>query len=171
VPAVWRGGAVGGFVSDWAEWQRDKGLSAWAPAGTEPKASYDAIRVYLWAGMLPPKFPGRDQFFQPLEPMVKLVRNQQPPPEAVLADGQLQGVGSVGFSAAVIPLLTTLGEVRSLGAQKQRLQQLFDPASHLYGKPARYYDQCLVLFSQGWSEGRFRFDESGQLIVRWSANP
>jgi endoglucanase len=171
VPAVWRGGTVGGFVSDWTDWQEKRGFSAWAAPGNEPRASYDAIRVYLWAGMLPPRFPNREAFYAPLEAMVKHLRTSDAPPEEVAADGALRGTGPLGFSAAVIPLLTSLGETKPLGVQKKRLQQEFNVETRLYGRPARYYDQCLALFSTGWSDNRFRFDENGQLIVRWQATP
>jgi endo-1,4-beta-D-glucanase Y len=171
VPEVWRGGMISGFVTDWTDWQVSKGFSAnLTPGNGEPKASYDAIRVYLWAGMLPPRFPDRERFFDPLAGMVRHLRTQEAPPEEITAAG-IKGPGGIGFSAAVIPLLTAMGEVGSLSAQKKRVQQAFDSQSRLYGRPPRYYDQCLVLFSSGWSENRFRFDENGQLIVRWGKTP
>ena len=43
-----------GFATDWIDFAPGKGFSA-SDAG-----SYDAIRVYLWAGMLDPATPGRD---------------------------------------------------------------------------------------------------------------
>jgi endo-1,4-beta-D-glucanase Y len=43
-----------GFTTDWIDFAPGRGFSA-SEAG-----SYDAIRVYLWAGMLDPDAPGRD---------------------------------------------------------------------------------------------------------------
>ncbi len=49
IPDILRGSSPNGFASDWAEFKPGKGLT---PASL---GSYDAIRVYLWAGCsIPP---------------------------------------------------------------------------------------------------------------------
>jgi endo-1,4-beta-D-glucanase Y len=97
---------------------------------------------------------------------VDYLRTNDFPPEEV-SDAAVKTGGSVGFSGAVMPLLSTMGEVRSLATQHRRLQQEFNVSSRLYGAQGRYYDQCLLLFASGWGESRFRFDSGGELIVSW----
>ncbi len=166
IPKLWRAGQVRGLVADWSVWTRS-GLSRQL-AGESGKASYDAIRVYLWAGMLHPGAPRRAELLACAGGMVKHLQEADSPPEEVTPDGQLKDSRSpVGFSAAVIPLLLAAAERRAVAAQRRRMAQDYDPETGLYGRPARYYDQCLVLFSTGWTEDRFRFGPDGRLIVSW----
>ena len=72
----------------------------------------------------------------------------------------------VGFSAAVIPYLHTLGMTAQEKVQADRLAALRN-GNGLYGRNSDYYDQNLVLFATGWLEQRFRFDRDGKLVVRW----
>lgn len=167
IPALWRGSRVGGFVADWTGWTASGGFDP-KLAGDNGKASYDAIRVYLWAGMLHPDAPNRSELIEAVRGMVEHLRSAEFPPEDVGPDGRIRNLRSgVGFSAAVLPLLLSVAERDALIAQRRRVSQSFDSDTRLYGRPARYYDQCLVLFGLGWTEERFRFGPDGQLIVRW----
>jgi len=166
IPKLWRTGQAGGLVADWSVWTRS-GFSRQL-AGESGKASYDAIRVYLWAGMLHPGTPRRAELLECAGGMVKRLQEAELPPEEVAPDGRLKESRSpVGFSAAVVPLLLAAAERRAVAAQRRRMAQDFDAETGLYGRPARYYDQCLALFSTGWTEDRFRFGPDGRLIVSW----
>lgn len=123
------------------------------------KGSYDAIRVYLWLGMLDPSAPERNALLERYRPMVELTRKQGVPPETVnVESGAGSGQGPVGFSAAMLPLLAALKEQSVLQQQRQRLVQT--PASG-------YYNRVLSLFGQGWDEHRYRFDGKGRLVPGW----
>jgi hypothetical protein len=37
----------------------------------------------------------------------------------------------------------------------------------LYGRPAAYSDQNLILFAQGFAESRYRFGDDGSLLPAW----
>jgi endoglucanase len=90
------------------------------------------------------------------------------PPASVSETGQVADArGNVGFSAAVIPLLMALKRTAPLERQRLRLRSEKNDKTGLYGKPARYYDQNLALFSLGWCEKRFDFDKHGRLGVSW----
>ena len=151
-----------GFATDWIDFAPGRGFSA-SDAG-----SYDAIRVYLWAGMLDPAAPGRDAILRSLSGMADWLRKNAAPPEKVRRDGSVEVPnGPVGFSAALLPYLSAVGERKLADAQSGRLRSALDSRTGLYGRPSRYYDQNLALFALGWTERRFWFDSSGTLKTWW----
>lgn len=161
-----------GFAMDWVRFKTGSGFSAVAGPSTSGPGfgSYDAIRVYLWAGMLDPHAQGRDQLLNNLLGMRSYLEAHDLPPERVASGGAAEEGGSpVGFSAAVIPFLSALGDDVKANAQLARLESQRVSSTGLYGPDQNYYDQNLILFSRGWSEGFFRFDAHGQLQVRWKA--
>lgn len=135
-----------------------------------PLGSYDAIRVYLWAGMLDPGAYGRSDILISLAGMAAYLADHGAPPEKVDADGTpLAQDGPVGFSAAVLPYLHALPRAdKPLAQQRDRLNDQLDPATGLYGKDPAYYDQNLTLFATGFLDGRFRFAPRGELKVEWT---
>jgi len=158
-----------GFAEDWVQYRSESGYSAWAGPTTmaQPSGGYDAIRVYLWAGMLDPQAPQRVAMLKALSGMRSYVVVHGAPPERIAADGTVISTDSpVGFSAAVIPFLMATGEMSAAQIQINRLERERISASGLYGWGQRYYDQNLTLFSQGWMDGLFRFSETGQLHLR-----
>jgi endoglucanase len=157
-----------GFAMDWVVFRAGSGFSATAVAPGLPGGSYDAIRVYLWAGMLHPSAAGRQALLQDLSGMESYLREHPVPPERVAPSGVvIDANGPAGFSAALIPFLAACPEQQPLALQRARLDQSRNPVTGLYGPGQRYYDQVLTLFSKGWSEGFFSFDPHGQLEVRW----
>lgn len=167
-PEVVRGSAPAGFVMDWSAWRVRAGFGFGPLPYGEASGSYDAIRVYLWAGMLHPKTPGRRALLDALSGMRAHLRHAAIPPVAVTAQGVVKNpAGGPGFSAAVIPFLAALREDAALNAQRRRLSAERDAATGLYGKDPRYYDQNLALFATGWSEKRFFFGPHGDLKVDW----
>jgi len=122
-------------------------------------ASYDAIRVPLWVGMMPERDAALDRvaegLFRALDAKGKL-------PERLDAR-TLEGKGDAppGFYAALIPLATPPArEVLTARLQTAR-------KDGLYGSPPAYYDQNLILFAQGFTESRYRFGADGSLSPAW----
>jgi endo-1,4-beta-D-glucanase Y len=164
--------AQAGFAMDWISYSPQSGFTP-APAPGRPAdspklGSYDAIRVYLWAGMTDKLTPGSKAALGAVFGMASYLGTHLFPPEEVNSGGQIVSTnGSVGFSAAVIPYLDTLGMNTALRQQEARLIAETDPSTKLYGHPPTYYDQNLAMFAKGWAEHRFRFDRDGELRVTW----
>jgi endoglucanase len=144
------------------------------PAGgnqtVAPGGSYDAIRVYLWAGMTDGKGEARAQILNALPAMSVYLANHDAPPQMVSDQGiPLAQDGPVGFSAAVLPYLRAFPDHSSVSAkQTVRMSEQRDQSTGLYGKDTAYYDQNLALFATGYLDGRFRFGASGELNVEWT---
>lgn len=158
-----------GFAPDWVIYEASRGFATDAAADAAGDAlvegSYDAIRVYLWAGLLHEADPVRQPLLSALAPMARLIERLGFPPESVhtLTGEALKGgnAGSTGFSAAVVPFLKARGDNAALQDQLLRLQ----------AKPVRanaYYDQVLSLFALGGHEGVYRFTLEGSLVPRWA---
>lgn len=148
-----------GFAPDWIVWHKQHG---WQPDADKPHVgSYDAIRVYLWTGMLDAHSAEHAALTAHFQPMVALTVQQGTPPERVNTDtGSAEGVGSIGFSAALLPLLAA--EPAALKVQRQRLQAA-PPDNNAY------FSASLALFGQGWDEQRYRFNRQGELSPSWNS--
>ncbi len=169
LPGFLKAGSPHRFAMDWVACDDVGGLRPVPGPGKFAGGSYDAIRVYLWAGMLAKDAPGRAEILQSVSGMAKYLRHHNVPAERVGEEGEvLSADGNVGFSAAMIPYLSAAGEDALLVRQKTRLQEYFDPTIGLFGRDHRYYTQNLALFATGWVEARFGFDRSGGLAVAWS---
>jgi endo-1,4-beta-D-glucanase Y len=158
-----------GFALDWVQYRGESGYSAWAgpTSMAQPSGGYDAIRVYLWAGMLDQQAPQRAAMLNALSGMRTYVLAHSIPPERIAADGTvISTTAPVGFSAAVLPFLMATGEMNAAQIQIDRLERERVNTTGLYGWGQRYYDQNLILFSQGWTDGLFHFNETGQLQLR-----
>ncbi|ODP32672.1 cellulose synthase complex periplasmic endoglucanase BcsZ [Pandoraea sp. ISTKB] len=154
-----------GFAPEWAMYRAGRGFEV--DPETQGEGSYNAIRVYLWAGMLA---PGSDDFralMHTFGGMLKYVAAHGAPPERVdTRDGKAkQGheEGGAGFSAALVPLLQAVGDTALARGQADRARSL-DAQS-----PPGYYSSVLSLFGLGWHEARFRFAADGTLEVPWEA--
>jgi endoglucanase len=160
VPKLVSESAPHGFVSDWTEVK---------PSGAEPTiGSYDAIRVYLWAGMLDKATSDRDALLKSLSGMEKFLRSNPIPPAKVRPDGTIEDPkGPVGFSAALLPFAAALNQTQIRNQQMSRVQSELKPQTGLYGAPARYFDQNLALFGLGFVNLQFSFDATGQLRLKW----
>jgi endo-1,4-beta-D-glucanase Y len=169
---VWlRQASPSGFAMDWVGCSEGTGFSAVAGPGNSPKApqgSYDAIRVYLWAGMTPKEAPGAAELLKIFAPMATYVKAHMAPPEMVAPDGNILSVTAPpGFSAAMVPFLMSLGDKETAAMQLRNVNAQFDSSTGLLGSPPRYYDQNLALFALGWQEKRFQFAPDGTLRVQW----
>ena len=154
---LWQETAPQGFAPDWVIWHKQKG---WQPDTTKPHlGSYDAIRVYLWTGMLADSSKVKVVLSAHFQPMAALTAQQGTPPEQVdTLTGKATGTGSVGFSAALLPLLAA--NPTALQVQRQRLHD----APH---DNNAYFSASLTLFGQGWDQQRYRFNRQGELLPSW----
>lgn len=165
IPDIVRGSSPSGFASDWTEFNPGKGF---APS---PSGSYDAIRVYLWAGMLDPATTGSDAILKALPGMARYLHTNAVPPAKIKVDGTvIDPKGPVGFSGALIPYLSAL-DANIENEQTSRLQSEFNGKTGLYGNPARYFDQNLIMFALGFKTHQFWFDSQGLLKLSWANQP
>jgi endoglucanase len=143
-----------------------------APESRQPMGSYDAIRVYLWAGMVDPSGRTREDLVNSLSGMGGYLSNpdRTAPPEKVSAQGIPEPLdGPVGFSAALLPYLWARPDLaRAAAQQRVRMSAQRNPDTGLYGKQPVYFDQNLVLFAMGYLDNRFRFGPRGELKVEWT---
>jgi endoglucanase len=142
-----------GFAPDWAIWNKGTG---WLPDQNHPnRGSYDAIRVYLWVGMLADEAQQKSILVHHFLPMITLTHQLGAPPEQIdCATGKTEGLGSIGFSAALLPLLTNNPSELAIQIKRTHSEAL---------KADSYYDSVLRLFGQGWNEHRYRFNAQGEL--------
>lgn len=153
-----------GFVPDWIAFRSGEGFILDPETGAT--GSFDAIRVYLWAGMLAPSEGLRAPLLRALGGMRRhLAGNPKPPMRVDVASGRSEGSAPAAFSAALLPYLKSLDETALLTQQQKRLLQSEQGPAET--EIPRYYDRVLALFGQGWIEGRYHFNELGQLVPDW----
>jgi endo-1,4-beta-D-glucanase Y len=176
IPMQLEQGTRGGFAMDWISYSPGSGF---VPSlsnnqrGPGVVGSYDAIRVYLWTGMLSDSHPGKARMLKAISGMNGYLSQHGAPPEKINDNGVPESNdGPVGFSAAVLPYLKSNTNEEAFAQQMVRLKSQLDEKSYLYGAGygtgPTYYDQNLVLFGSGWIENRFRFGNSGELLVAWT---
>jgi len=162
-----------GFAADWVSYVR--------PPASRPyfgidelgadRGSYDAIRVYLWAGMTAKEDPLATEVLKAIPGMLTYIRaNRQPPENVLVTSGTVTGQAPFGFSAAVLPYLKAFGATQIFEEQAQRARRMqVASASDRTMFPVRppYYDYALSLFAFGWTEGRYQFLKNGQAKFHW----
>ncbi|HEX7390929.1 MAG TPA: glycosyl hydrolase family 8, partial [Acidiphilium sp.] len=152
-----------GFAPDWA-WVPQVPASPAQGLPATGTGSYDAIRCYLWAGLTSPETDGAGQTLGALKGMARYLATHPAPPQSVdLASNATHGNGGPGFSGALLPYLAALGKSRLL---RQQLGSVLAQreATGLFGQPAHYYDENLILFGLGGLSGVFLFDKTGALV-------
>jgi endoglucanase len=151
-----------GFAPDWAAWQ--SGQFVVDPQNGDV-GSYDAIRVYLWAGLASPADPLAKPWLATLGGMrMKVAQTGVPPEKVSSTTGAASGEGPLSYWGALAPYFKALGDERGLGLARQHLAALDNP---LPGHEPVYYDRVLGLFGTGFIDGRYRFDEAGRLVPSW----
>ncbi|MGA2569055.1 MAG: cellulose synthase complex periplasmic endoglucanase BcsZ [Terracidiphilus sp.] len=178
IPSLLEQSSRHGYAMDWIEYVPGDGfypaLSPAVASSAGPNAdgaigSYDAIRVYLWAGMIDRDDPLRGPTLNAIPGMGVILAGRNAPPEKV-SDQGIPGAqdGPVGFSAALLPYLRAFPGLSQASARQMiRLHAQEDTATGLYGKDKAYYDQCLALFATGFLQARFHFSTEGELTVEW----
>jgi endoglucanase len=149
-----------GFAADWILYRESGGFSA--DATTAGVGSYNAIRVYLWAGMLADGDPQAAGLAHQLEPMAAAAARRPPPASIDTNTLEARGEAPPGFLAALLPLLVHFKFADAVQAYRQRIE-----AESLKDNQ-HYYSDALTLFGLGWLDGRFHFDRHGELHVPWT---
>lgn len=150
-----------GYAPDWTIYDYQQGFLP----DTEKSGigSYDAIRVYLWAGMLSRDDADRRIVMDALKPMARFVEKHGSPPEAIdITTGVANNAGSGGFSATMMPFLMAAGLDKAAQEQRSRIEA--QPIAE-----DNYYDQVLSLYGLGWHDNLYRFDSKGNLTPRWTS--
>lgn len=149
-----------GFSPDWVVYS-EKGYTR--DKKTKGEGSYNAIRTYLWAGMLADDDPFKSRVVEVMQPMVSANTRKGLPPQTVdTRNGSYRGKGSAGFSASMLPLLVASGERELAKSQYHTVKETLLSEQKDY-----YYDNVLALFGEGWFESRYRFDRDGSLVTFW----
>ena len=163
-----------GFAPDWAAYRGNQFI-------VDPEkgdvGSYDAIRVYLWAGLAAPGDPLAKPWLAALGGMREQIASTGVPPEHVATtSGATKGEAPLGFWGALLPYFNALGDARAAGLAQAHLASFWTPAASANGQTPHnnnqppYYEQVLTLFGTGAAEGRYRFDEAGRLAPRWETS-
>ena len=178
IPRFLKQSARRGYAMDFVQYTPSTGfvpVPALAPQDPSKPAlpafgSYDAIRVYLWAGMENPAGNARSELLAAVPGMAAYLAEHDAPPEKVSDAGiPIPQDGSVGFSASVLPYLRALPQTdKAVARQQQRVDAQLDPATGLYGSQPAYFDQNLILFASGFQEKKFAFGPNGELKVEWA---
>lgn len=167
VPALVADSAPHGFVSDWTDFASGRGAQVSTTDG-----SYDAIRVYLWAGMLDKATPHREKMLKSLSGMANYLHLNAVPPAKVRPDGSIEDAnGPVGFSAALLPFAAAVEDVQIENQQMARVKSALARHSGTPGEAPKYYDESLELFGLGFVERQFWFDAKGALELGWMQSP
>ncbi len=152
-----------GRIPDWSQY-RERRHELDADKGGI--GSYDAIRVYLWAGLGPLEHHALQALLRDIAGFAVLTAEAERIPEKWSARSSwVEGEGPVGFDAALLPFYKALGEQEQL--ERARARIVAARKDGVYGSPARYYDQVLVLFGKGFDDGQYHFDAEGRLVPRW----
>jgi endoglucanase len=160
-----------GIPMDWVTYSKSTGFQPSLPPGRIlgiPVSSYDAIRVYLWAGLTNAATPGRDKVLKAIPGMSEYLATGADVPEIVNENGlAIQQPGPPGFYAALLPYLAANGNLAAQQRCSQKLSGAHKGQSQLFGYPAAYYDQNLALYGTGWLDGYYSFAGNGDLQVKW----
>ena len=139
-----------GFAADWVVYQEavPKAGQFLNDKQIGDLGSYDAIQTHLWAGLMPPGDPLSAPLLARFGGMARVLGTQPYPPEKVqIRSPGLSGTAPVGFSAAMLPYLRTLGATSLLKVQRDRVKKgLLDAGKD---STATYYDNVLALFGTG----------------------
>ena len=154
--------ATQGFAPDWCAWSSEQKTFV-----ADPEkgfiGSYDAIRVYLWAGMLSPQEPARRPLLASLYgPRRRAEQSLRAAEYVDTASGVASGNGPAGFGGALLPYLKAQALAPAVAAELARIS-----ARSATGVPIPYYERMLLLFGRGWLDGRFAFARNGQLQTNW----
>ncbi|QYD71476.1 cellulase [Paraburkholderia edwinii] len=111
-----------GFSPDWAAWRDGRFI-------VDPKSgdvgSYDAIRVYLWAGLTDASDPLAKPWLDAVGGMREQIAKTGVPPERVMTtSGVAQGEAPLGFWGALLPYLRAFNDARAANLAQTHLAAL-----------------------------------------------
>ncbi len=94
--------APSGFAPEWVNYRAGKGFEVDGPSVSE--GSFNAIRVYLWAGMLDSRDPAYPMLLKKLAPMGRYVSSHGVPPREInIRSGAGNGSGRPDFRPRCCP--------------------------------------------------------------------
>lgn len=172
---LFKNASQNGFAADWIGYRGTSPNSGMFVVDTVKGeiGSYDAIRVYLWAGVTPAKDPLAKPILDSLGGMSRAVATQGTPPEKVqVQSNTVQGTGPFGFSAALLPYFKAKQQPWLLDQQRARVDQLMAASLAAEAVQARqppYYDFVLSLFALGFIDDRYHFLDDGKLQPFWES--
>jgi endoglucanase len=152
-----------GFAADWIQYRPKQGFVT--DRETNGIGSYNAIRVYLWAGTLAPSDSLNAKLARGFAPMVQSAAARSAPVEIIDTNTlAMKGDGSPGFSASLLPMLANANQTAALNAHRRRASDA------LLKNGDAYYSDVLSLFGLGWIENRYRFDAAGRVAPTWKSS-
>ncbi|MDX8405152.1 MAG: cellulose synthase complex periplasmic endoglucanase BcsZ [Mariprofundus sp.] len=156
----------GGLVPDWLIYDREQ-----QRIYSDRKAvmSFDAIRNYMWIGMLNPYDPLKYKLVKQLYGItIFLTDGKHLSAKIALLTTKGDGKRPIGFAVAMLPFLKSGNFTSMYQAQKNWVRK--NTKKCLLGEPVRYYDNSLAMFSRSWDEHLFAFGLGGELNVLWLKN-
>jgi len=147
-----------GFAPDWVNYDLKTGGFNQASEG-----SYNAIRVYLWAGMLSDGSQHWPILKTHFAKSVQFINKLQAVPESINTNLlAYTNTGNIGFDISFLPLISRLQypELEQTIITKVNQSDVLTSNS--------YYQSVLALYGLGWMEKRFEFSDNGQLVVSWN---
>lgn len=166
---LFREAAVEGLLPDWIAWEPAR--KAFVPDPVKGGvASFDAIRLVLWAGVLPAADAATRGLQEALSgPLTAWQKTGKVPVRVALTSppAPTPESGPAGYYAALLPLVELRGDADDV--TRLRVLLATRKRNGLYGTPPAYYDQCLALFGEGFVERRYWFSSEGRLEVRWES--
>lgn len=152
-----------GRVPDWAQWQAGSVVQDKETSGV---GSYDAIRVYLFNAFGPSGNDSAAALQDAVRPFGSMLDEIGRVPERWSnGNAGIEGQAPVGFYGALLPYHTMTQDDTGLARAKAALDKARN--NKLYGHPAHYYDQVLILFGKGYADGKYRFDGNGGVVLTW----
>jgi endoglucanase len=149
-----------GYAADWIAYRSNEGF--FTDPATHGVGSYDAIRVYLWSGMLADADPRTRPLAHALEPMIAAAAKHPVPESIDTVSLETHGEGSPGFTAALLPSLERAHADAAVQAARAQIE------TAALKNNQHYFSDALTLFGLGWLDGRYRFDRQGRLEVPWT---
>lgn len=131
----------------------------------EQRGDYDAIRTYMWIGMSHNGDPVTNAMLKQLSPTVGVLLKRQSMPEwfEPLGNNMASQAGPPGFQVAMAPFLQAAGLPDQAKKFNAKSLKKSDKESWLaYG----YYNGALSLFGQGYMDNLYRFNSTGELLLR-----
>ncbi|MCK9397631.1 MAG: cellulose synthase complex periplasmic endoglucanase BcsZ [Methylobacter sp.] len=149
-----------GFSPEWAVLDDNGHVS---PDANDGKVGgYNAIRVYLWLGMLSHDDQDKPGLMAHFEPMLRVVETDGYVAEQYDTKTKMQtGYKPLGFLAAVLPFLASVDNPSRLTELVKTLGTDRAPSN----KPDHYYDSVLILLGKGWLDQKYSFNKDGMLEV------
>lgn len=142
----------GGAAPDWAKFDAQGRLVD--PQKME--GSYNAIRTYLWSGILSPKDQNYEVLARQYQPMINVVRVTNIPPEKVNLENMTVSTRQVNaFGACFLPYVSNDkagGVIRTVLSTTKM-------------EGDNYYRNVLTIFGLGFDSRAYAFDEKGRLIL------